>query len=574
MKQLQKYSVLSFVSLFLVFCSLENPKSRKTTCNPVNLNYRFQFTDDKSYREAADPVILKYGDRYLLFASHSGGYWSSEDMLKWNFIPSSSLPIEDYAPDVITINDTTYYAASAGVIKPIYYTNNPLEDKWKPMEKTLPFAIWDPHFFRDDDGKIYLYWGCSDTRPIYGVRLNSKMQPVTEPVILINHNQDKYGWEVPGEQNELNRNGWNEGAWMTKYNNKYYLQYASPGTEFKVYADGVYTSDSPLGPFRYETYSPFSYKPGGFAGGAGHGSTFKDRYGNFWHVATMSISVRHMFERRLGIFPAAFDRDGVLRTFTAYGDYPSIMPDHKIDFEKEDLFRGWMLLSYKKEAKASSSLSDYPVKNAFDEDIRTWWSAASGNSGEWLSVRLDDKSTVYAIQVNFADNESKLRPGNKDIFYRYRILASGDGNKWKVIADKSRNTQDACHDYIELPEPVKAKYIKIENVSVPDGKFSIYDLRIFGNRKGAIPQKVEDFTVIRDKSDTRKAKIEWQKDPEATGYVVNYGTDRGKLYASVMVYDSGSLTLGGLNRDVTYYYSIDAFNESGIARGTVIKTLP
>ena len=193
---------------------------------------------------------------------------------------------------------------------------------------------------------------------------------------LLNHNQDKYGWEVPGEKNELTRNGWNEGAWMTKYNNRYYLQYAAPGTEFKTYADGVYTSDSPLGPFKYETYSPFSYKPGGFAGGAGHSSTFQDKYGNYWHISTMSISVRHMFERRLGLFPAAFDKDGVLRTFTAFGDYPTIMPDHKIDFEKESLFRGWMLLSYKKNAEASSAMDNYPVNNAFDEDIRTWWSAS------------------------------------------------------------------------------------------------------------------------------------------------------------------------------------------------------
>jgi hypothetical protein len=30
-----------------------------------------------------------------------------------------------------------------------------------------------------------------------------------------------------------------EGAWMTKHNNKYYLQYGAPGTEFSGYADGV-----------------------------------------------------------------------------------------------------------------------------------------------------------------------------------------------------------------------------------------------------------------------------------------------------------------------------------------------
>jgi xylan 1,4-beta-xylosidase len=557
--------------LILVFpFSSEKSEKGRTYCNPLNLNYRFQVTNNVSYREGADPSMIRYKDKYILFVSHSGGYWYSDDMFTWKYLPIKSMPIEDYAPDVITVNDTTYYAASSGEKKPLYFTTNPLEDNWKPMEKTLPFAIWDPNFFQDDDGKVYLYWGCSNTAPLYGVRLGAKMQPVTEPAVFIKHNQNIYGWENPGDSHELTRNGYNEGAWMTKYNNKYYLQYAAPGTEFKTYADGVYTSDSPLGPFKYETYSPFSYKPGGFAGGAGHSSTFKDNYGNYWHISTMSISIRHMFERRLGLFPAAFDKDGVLRVFTAFGDYPTIMPDHKIDFEKESLFKGWMLLSYKKGAEASSSIDKFPAKNAIDEDIRTWWSANTGNSGEWLSVKLDDKSTVNAIQVNFADNDSKLKSDSKDIYYCYRILASNDGKSWNVIVDKSNNRQDACHDYIELEKPVKANYIKVENVRMPDGKFSIYDLRVFGIREGKVPGQINDFNVERNSADTRRAKVEWPKDNQATGYTVNYGTDINKLYSSVMVYDTNSLMLGGLNKDVTYYYSVDAFNESGISRGTKI----
>jgi xylan 1,4-beta-xylosidase len=565
-------TIFMITLVFLIFFPDGITEKEKTYCNPLNLNYRFQESDGPSYREAADPTMIKYKDKYLLFVSHSGGYWYSDNMLVWKYQPVKSLPIEDYAPDAITINDTIFFTASAATKKPIYYTTNPFEDNWKPMGQTLPFAVWDPHFFRDDDGKVYLYWGCSNVQPIYGVRLGANMQPATEPEVLIKHNQSIYGWEAPGEKNELTRNGYNEGAWMTKFNNRYYLQYAAPGTEFKTYADGVYTSDSPLGPFKYENYSPFSYKPGGFAGSAGHSSTFQDKYGNYWHVSTMTISVRHMFERRLGLFPAAFDKDGVLRTFTAFGDYPTIMPEHKIDLGKENLFRGWMLQSYKKKAEASSFMEKYPVKNAFDEDIRTWWSANTGNAGEWLKVELDDNVTVNAIQINFADNESNLKSGSRNIFYCYRILASDNGKKWAVVVDKSNNTSDACHDYIELDKPLKTKFIKIENVKVPDGKFSIYDLRIFGTRRGNLPASIEDFTVERNVADPRKAIVKWTEDAGATGYIVNYGTGPDKLYTPVMVYDAGSLMLTGLNRDVTYYFSIDAFNESGITKGKKILT--
>jgi xylan 1,4-beta-xylosidase len=563
-----KRAIILFIVVALLSVSFVSRKD-KTFCNPISLNYRFQESNGNSYREAADPVIALYKGKYFLYASHSGGYWYSDDMLDWKFIANKSLPIEDYAPDVITINDTTYYMASASTKKNIYYTTNPFEDNWKPMEKTLPFPVWDPNFFRDDDGKVFLYWGCSDRDPIYVVQLNKKMQPVTEPKVVIEHNTADHGWEIPGELNEKPKNGYNEGAWMTKFNKKYYLQFASPGTEFKTYADGVYTSDSPMGPFKYEENSPFSYKPGGFIGGAGHSSTFSDKYGNYWHISSMTISIRHMFERRLGIFPAAFDKDGVLHTFTAFGDYPTILPDHQIDFEKESLFRGWMLLSYNKKATASSSLDNYPVKNAFDENIRTWWSAKTGNRGEWLSVELDDNVTVNAIQLNFADNDSKLKPDSKDIQYCYRILASNDQKEWKVIVDKSKNTIDACHDYIELDKPLKTKFIKIENVRVPDGKFSIYDLRVFGKKDGKTPNEPSGFTVDRDASDSRRASVKWKKDSSATGYVVNYGTDINKLYTSYMVYDCDSVRLTGLNKGITYYFSIDAFNESGIRKGTI-----
>lgn len=66
-----------------------------------------------------------------------------------------------------------------------------------------------------------------------------------------------------------------EGAWMTKHNGIYYLQYAFPGTQYNVYGDAVYISDSPLGPFKVAENNPYSYKPTGFITGAGHGSTVR-----------------------------------------------------------------------------------------------------------------------------------------------------------------------------------------------------------------------------------------------------------------------------------------------------------
>ncbi|CAF4196352.1 unnamed protein product, partial [Rotaria magnacalcarata] len=67
--------------------------------------------------------------------------------------------------------------------------------------------------------------------------------------------------------------------------------YAAPGTEFNVYGDGVYMSDSPLGPYRYAPKNPISYKPGGFMNGAGHGSTVIGPNNTYWHFASMAVSI-------------------------------------------------------------------------------------------------------------------------------------------------------------------------------------------------------------------------------------------------------------------------------------------
>lgn len=568
---LAKIAILSF---FIYSSFAQKHMNQMTFCNPMDINYRFQPRGFYAYREAADPLITLYKGKYFLFASHSGGYWYSDNMLNWKFIPIKSLPIENYAPDVLIKGDTVFYTCSVKKNGYFYYTTNPFEDKWKPVNQLFPFAYSDPHLFKDDDGKVYFYSGSSDVKPIIAVKLDHILQPVSEPVAVIPHNSAEHGWEVVKDANQKEKDDYNEGSWMTKYNNKYYLQYAGPATQDKTYADGVYTSDSPLGPFKYENYSPFCYKPGGFVGGTGHGSTFQDKYGNYWHTSTLLIGKRNYIERRIGMFPACFDKVGVLRTFTAFGDYPTIVPNRKIDFENENLFKGWMLLSYNKRAKASSTMETFPVTNAFDEDIRTWWSAKTGEKGEWLSVELDDKVTINAIQVNFADHDSELRADSqKDLQYCYRIWASNDQKSWKIVVDKSNNTKDACHEYIELNKPIKAKYIKVENMKVPDGKFSIYDLRIFGLKKGKTPQQVKGFEVNRN-VDTRIATVKWSKDKSVTGYVVNYGVAPNKLYTSYMVYDCDSVRLTGLNKDIPYYFSIDAFNEAGITHNKEVIKVP
>lgn len=115
-------------TLLLALCNIsvhaQTRHFQTTICNPLNLSYRFQ-PGKPSRREAADPVCVLYKDKYLLFASKSGGYWSSENMIDWNFITTKDLPLEDYAPAAMVIGDTVYFM---GLDKRIYKSGDPLWD--------------------------------------------------------------------------------------------------------------------------------------------------------------------------------------------------------------------------------------------------------------------------------------------------------------------------------------------------------------------------------------------------------------------------------------------------------------
>jgi xylan 1,4-beta-xylosidase len=385
---------------------------------------------------------------------------------------------------------------------------------------------------------------------------------------MIRLHDDVHGWERFGEYaDNVFLRPFIEGAWMNKYNGKYYLQYGAPGTEFSGYGDGVYTSSSPLGPFDYQPHNPFSYKPGGYARGAGHGATFQDLSGDWWHVSTIAISVKNNFERRIGLWPAGFDNDDVLFCNTAYGDYPHYMTHEE---NQSSGFTGWMLLNYNKPVTVSSTLGGYAPNFAVDENIKTYWSAATGRKGEWLQSDLGTVCTVNAVQVNYADQDAELMGKQLDIFHQYWIQYSSDGKKWSTLIDKRDNRLDVPHDYVELPRPVQARFLKIENGHVPTGKFALSGFRVFGRGPGAVPDTVKNFIALRGESEPRNAWLKWRNVDHAVGYTIYFGVSSDKLYSNVLVYGANEYYLSALDKNSPYYFQIEAFNESGIGKRTHI----
>ena len=565
--------------LMLLFVGSLHAQYRTTTyCNPLNLDYTYPFHNShlgKSYRSGADPAVVEFRGEYYMFVTRSWGYWHSKDLLNWDFITPEKWYFEGCnAPAAHNYKDSVLYVCGnpSGAMS-ILYTDNPKRGDWKAVPSVL-HDLQDPALFIDDDERAYMYWGSSNRWPIRGKELDmkNKFLPIAKkPDSLLFLRPDIYGWERFGENHTSDIKPFIEGAWMTKHNGKYYLQYAAPGTQFNVYGDGVYVGKSPLGPFQYAAHNPFCYKPGGFATGAGHGSTVCGPGGIYWHFGTIHLSINYKFERRLCMFPTFFDEDGVMYSDTYFGDYPHYSPDQVSRQTTSGGFRGCMLLSYGKPVKASSQLESYPVENVTDENLKTFWVAGKNDDKQWVEIDLEEVSDVYALQLNFFDYEETGFWGRMpNLRQRYLVEASVDGARWRVLVDYRNSFRDAPHNYIELDQPIEARYIRYRHHYVPGKNLAMGDIRVFGLGRGKKPATVKGFTVVRE-ADERNARISWKSVKGAQGYNVLWGVAPDKLYSSWMVYGDNSLDLRALTVGQKYYFAIESFNENGISQRVFLR---
>ena len=550
----------------------------KTICNPINISYCYQ--EEYCSRESADPAIVIYKGEYYLFASHGEGYWVSSDLADWEFIqvdlekqPQFTL----FAPAVCVIGDRLYIGHSQGGT--VMYSENPKDpDSWIDLGR----PIWwdDPCFLYDDDGYVYAYYGITRDNPIEAVKLdpNQDMKVVDGPYPVCSSDIKNRGAERRGNHYEFDDNPYFEGPWMNKIDGKYYLQCGLPGTEFDTYSDCCFVADHPFGPFTYCDNSPVCYKSTGFLRGCGHGCLFEDLNGNLWKVQTNALSVNHMFERRISLYPAKIAEDGKLYTNTFRSDYPMLIPH-----DNPDPFSGngvdWHVLSYGKKASASSYLDEaHAPCYAADEHMATWWSAKTADPGEWFMLDLEQPYTVTALQVNFADQGVTPDTFGRKIHYGYQYLLEGseNGTDWFTVLDRTDNTKDMPHDYVQLDTPLTLRYLKVTNQGiVPAGSlFAISDLRVFGPAPGIAPAAAPAFTVTRC-ADSRDMELSITPVSDAEGYYIRFGVNPDLLYTHIQVMHDqltdAPFRIGCLNRHSTYYVTVDAYNNSGVTKGTQIQ---
>ncbi len=254
-------------------------------------------------RAGADPAVLYYEGAFYFYSTNSGlNVFGSPDLVNWKKGPQV-LPDEFkgiWAPEVYRHpEDGLFY---------MYYTRrykigvavcDRPDGRFRDLGLLAIDGI-DAHPFRDDDGRLYLYFTHTPPFTMYCVPMKSPTRtggPVTK-CFEISQEWEKHSFPI------------NEGPWMLKRDGVYYLLYSGSNAQSVYYAVGYATAPTPIGPFtKYEHNPVFQDLPDIY--GPGHGSVARDRTGQLWHLYHQKVDTKEGWARDICLDPVGFDENGV-----------------------------------------------------------------------------------------------------------------------------------------------------------------------------------------------------------------------------------------------------------------------
>lgn len=264
--------------------------------------------------EGADPFILVDNNKYYLyFTKEEDGFkvYESDDLVKWidrgyclqrgNHIIGHKW---FWAPEIIKHNDVFYMVYVTDEHLAIAKSRSPLGPFIQDKEEYLDDGnMIDGHFFKDDDGTVYLYFvRFNDGNVLHIAKMNEDMVSIdksSEQFLM----RAELPWELSSGYSVM------EGPFVLKHNNKYYLTFSCNHTKSPDYAIGYAVSNHPYGPFiRYEN-NPILSKTDKVVG-VGHHSFFNRVSDN--HL--MIVYHRHYsptqnYPRQVCLDEAEFDDD-------------------------------------------------------------------------------------------------------------------------------------------------------------------------------------------------------------------------------------------------------------------------
>lgn len=458
-------------------------------CNPLPM-----ISDGGS--ASGDVTVIRDNGKYYMYCT-GGGAWISDDLLNWTFQRVANVPV---APDVVKYNGAFYLCGNSG---PLLKADNPLGPftsvgDW-PEETDGWYGPFDMHIFIDDDNKPYLYYPGRGVTGIFVVPLdpNDLTKFAGPPKHLFAFNKD-HVWERYGEMNEYTDVSWIEGPWMLKHNGTYYLEYSANGTQWKTYAEGYYTAESPTGPFTYAPNNPLLRRTDGLVTGTAHGSIVEGPDGHRWQFYTIVLS-NPPGGRRVGMDPIGFDKDGNMSVRIT--DTPQWAPGVVADPAK-DGDSGSIPVSINKvramraQSRYSSQQPGHDAAYAVDNSSGTWWEPDPTDAQPALTLDLGPATQFDAVQLFTIDSMRLMfrgggrfgrRAATTDNAYQYKIDVSTDGETYTTVLDQSANDVPRNTIFEEIP-PTQCRFVRLTMINWPRATpLGIIEFTVFGKPAGSLP---------------------------------------------------------------------------------------
>lgn len=280
----------------------------------------------------SDPAPMVYNDTVFLYVDHDEDknidffnmknwlLYKSTDMVNWTdcgevaSLSTFSWGAKDngaWAAQCTQRNGKFYlYVTDNGIGVGVADTPyGPFKDPIGKVLATSGTGDIDPTVFIDDDGQAYLYWG---NPGLFYVKLNENMISYRGNIVEITQDEASFGGPKNNATHEMVVNGmykdlYEEGPWLMKRNNLYYMLFAAGGVpEHLAYS----TSNSPTGPWQYRgTIMPT--QGGSFTNHCGV-IDFKGNSYLFYHNAALPGACG--WRRTVCVEPFTYNADGTIPT--------------------------------------------------------------------------------------------------------------------------------------------------------------------------------------------------------------------------------------------------------------------
>jgi xylan 1,4-beta-xylosidase len=522
-------------------------------CNPLPLETSSRDGSPQGV-SLGDVTVVREGDAFYLFGT-GGGAWVSSDFLKWKYqaveVRGGRLPV---APHVAKYKGAFYMSGNSA---PLYRAPNilgPFEvlgpwknekgEPWTGVSNGKPWTgAFDVDIFIDDNSKPYLYFPGRSTDGIYVAPLdpNDLTRFAAAPKHLFGFDKS-HAWERWGDKNEYANVAWIEGPWAFKRNGIYYVEYSASGTQWLSYASGVYSAQSPLGPFTYSPRNPLLRKITGIVTGPGHGSVAQGPDGNWWVFYTI-VMANPPGGRRIGMDPVDFDANGNMFT-RGPSDTPQWAPG-VVANPVRDGDSGSIPLTVNKlramnqRGGFSSQRPGHEAAYALDDSNGTWWEPAEDDAKPTLTIDLgaitefesEQLFTVDSSRIEFTAGRggfgaSSGRAGGQQpgvqpatpqpasqrptgsVAFRYKIEVSRDGQTFTTILDKTDNSVTRYTEFDEVP-PTQCRYVRLIITDWPhigNSPLGIMEFTVFGKAVETAkepPQRAANPTYSSDGENER-----------------------------------------------------------------------